>query len=129
MHTTVPALFVDHKNDCQKDAAGCRWRDSDAITGGTCLLASGTVTIDEPVLSLAQVDTYLVSLGHILIYRLVCFSTPSSSLSSVVMPFSLGGLPPGVPPHSSASPRPFSRYLSLVLLSLLCVDSAMSPQV
>jgi len=57
MHTTsVPSLFADHKNDCQKDAAGCRWRDSDAITGGTCLLASGTVTIDEPVLSPVQVE-------------------------------------------------------------------------
>ncbi len=57
IHTTsVPSLFVDHKTDCQKDAAGCRWRDSDAITGGTCLLASGTVTIDEPVPSPVQVE-------------------------------------------------------------------------
>ena len=109
-HTTsVPSLFVDHKNDCQKDAAGCRWRDSDAITGGTCLLAGGTVTIDEPVLSPIQVDTYLVSLGHILLYRLVRFSAPTSSLSSVVIPFSLGDLPPRSSSPFLSLPAPVLR--------------------
>jgi hypothetical protein len=97
--TSVPSLFVDRKNECQKDAAGCRWRDSDAITGGTCLLASGTVTIDEPVLSPVQVQHTWCHLDRdilIYLYRLVPFSTPSSSLSSVVMPFSIGTVLSGV---------------------------------